>query len=124
MLNITDTKSGDTFYQVNGMEIYECQVIDTTNHLIIDVVKKNMYDNTYKNCQITNNDTTEYFKSKEEAEQVYNHNVAKFILEISDVDALLKNLYNRAFHNIDSYEKSVDAVLYREVLEEMLHSKI
>lgn len=122
MYDISKLDIGDTFYVADGIFLFtENKVIDKKNNFIY--VQRRDLSGEDKNfrekelCGLGEEETC--YKTKEEAEQVYNENINEIREELADIKTLLNRLYFRAFESYDVETKEIE--LFKEAVSNYIN---
>lgn len=114
MYDISKLNIGDIFYNVNEIFYFTENIIVDKKDNLIYVHRKDLSGN-YEDIETEEfyglEEAEDCFRTKEEAEQVYNNNVNKIQEELKDVKTLLNRLYIRAFNSED-----IESRLYKKAV--------
>jgi hypothetical protein len=124
MYDISKINIGNKFYKVTDIyEFLELEVIDK-NEFGLEVIIRNML--TYaaafshyerKSIWLKPGKSWKYFETFDDAEQAFLNNMAKKRAGLREKETLLYNLYDLAFHEVNSIEadlcqKHINTILY------------
>lgn len=119
MFDISKLNVGDIFYNVNEIFYFtENVVVDKKDNLIY-VHRKDLsgnYEDLEKEEFYGMEEAEDCYRTKEEAEQIYNDNLYRIQEELRDVKTLLNRLYIRAFSDRD-----IESELYKKAVNDYIN---